>query len=100
MAELTDTQAACLESAARSTGLAVSDLQMRAINAASELVVREHVTAALDEIEKRIGGWQEMAEWAAAHTEDPDQAQNSTIREHAYRRAVRIVRDYRQEQDR
>lgn len=100
MAELTDTQWYELLAVLPERPEAAEGWEMALVRRTADRLVREHVTAALDEIEKRINGWREMAEWAAAHNEDADQAQNSVIRERAYRRAVRIVRGYRQEQDR
>ncbi|KAB2806973.1 hypothetical protein F9L07_28485 [Pimelobacter simplex] len=84
MAELTDTQREALESACLE-GLVWTEHGYRyrpnvgadAVERLLPVVVREHVTAALDEIEKRING------------------DAITVGD-----TLRIIRDYRQEQDR
>lgn len=55
------------------------------IKAISSVVVREHVTAALDEIERRI---------------DQSGVRNDSAERWGIITALHIVRDYRQEQDR
>lgn len=62
------------------------------LTAVVEAIVARHVKAALNEAADKVDGWREMAAWAASHTEDPDQAQNSVIRSRAYERSARIVR--------
>lgn len=60
-----------------------------------EQIITRHVREALNAAAAQVEGWQEMAEWAASHQEDPDGAQNSRIRSLAYKRAARIVRNLR-----
>lgn len=71
----------------------MSDHVLHPDPAVCELIARAQADA-LTKAADAIDAWQEIARWAASHTEDPDSAQNSMSRALAYRRAARIVRTF------
>ncbi|KAB2809244.1 hypothetical protein F9L07_19580 [Pimelobacter simplex] len=93
MAELTDTQRTRIDDALVETGCHGFRGDHPDLYAEAELIVREHVTAALDEIERRIEAWIRHGEAVPADVTTYD-------REIVHRELRALICDYRQEQDR